>query len=189
MAQDKFQKFGDMPWGTHFSDGRRKFIKLQLVTASGIKQTVHRDVEGQRVLREEFNAIDYNGILACCPDWLDFQIIKQPAKPLDGGPTRVRGRWLNKIKLNNQFVSGSCCYPRLQVNKNGNIILATSKHRGLTTGILVGRCFKTQRKTTLAIPIGAKHVDWEVDGELVDYDGEVSITVSNRTKKRNVLCP
>jgi hypothetical protein len=69
-------------------------------------------------------------------------------------------------------------YPRLQINKAGEIVLATSKEGSLTTGILVGKlphCQSTLR-------IGRCCTDWEVVGELTDYDGEIEIVLSNRIK-------
>ena len=86
-----------------------------------------------------------------------------------------------KINLNNEGpVDGdwNVYLPRLQVNKCGEIILATCKHGVFTTGFLVGKT--PESKSTL--PIGLKCTDWEVVGELVDYDGEVSITFENKIK-------
>jgi hypothetical protein len=87
----------------------------------------------------------------------------------------------NKIHLKND---GSCntaynlYYPRLQINKRGEIVLAISKERTLTKGILVG---KTPESKSL-LQLGTKCVDWEVAGELTDYDGEITVTLSNRVK-------
>lgn len=67
-------------------------------------------------------------------------------------------------------------FPRLQVNKRGEIILATFKHGSLTTGILVGKT--PESKSTLSI--GTQCTDWEVAGPLVDYDGDVQLTIRNR---------
>ena len=69
-------------------------------------------------------------------------------------------------------------YPRLQINQNGEIVLAVSKHKTLTTGILVG---KTSTSKT-PFKIGTKFSDWEVGGELEDYDGEVVIRIKNMNK-------
>lgn len=89
------------------------------------------------------------------------------------------------VKLNNngpvKTISDIDLYfPRLQVNNKGEIVLATSKKGSLTTGILVGRLPKCKTKT----PIGKKFDDWEVAGELVDYDGKVSITLENESKAK-----
>lgn len=67
-------------------------------------------------------------------------------------------------------------YPRLQVNKLGEIILATKKEGGLTTGILVGKTPECKTQW----PIGQKWSDWEVCGELTDYDGQVIIQLENK---------
>jgi hypothetical protein len=66
-------------------------------------------------------------------------------------------------------------YPRLQVNKHGEIVLATYKKGILTTGILVGRT--PWSKST--VPFGRKFSDWEVVGELTDYGGEVEVCLKN----------
>jgi hypothetical protein len=70
-------------------------------------------------------------------------------------------------------------YPRLQVNPRGEIVLATGKRKALTTGICVGYLPGVTTRTR----IGQKFDDWEVGGELVDYDGEVTVTLTNNTKK------
>jgi hypothetical protein len=68
------------------------------------------------------------------------------------------------------------CYPRLQANKKGEIILALSKEGLLTRGILVGY---TDQAANKKIPIGTYFADWEVAGPLTDYNGEVSVTFKN----------
>lgn len=71
-------------------------------------------------------------------------------------------------------------FPRLQINKRtGEIVLATSKHRTLTTGILVAKTPDSQSK----FPLGKKFDDWEVVGPLEDYNGEITITIRNKVKK------
>ena len=69
-------------------------------------------------------------------------------------------------------------YPRLQVNNRGEIVLAISKKDTLTTGILVGKT--PESKSTL--DIGTKWTDWEVAGELADYDGEITATFINKVQ-------
>ena len=81
-------------------------------------------------------------------------------------------------------------FPRLMVNKRGEIILATGRSdthsyapHGLTTGILVGLTPDAERTKVVGgkpVPIGTKFDDWEVAGELEDYNGEVTITLKNR---------
>lgn len=67
-------------------------------------------------------------------------------------------------------------FPRLMVNKRGEIILATSRsEQGLTTGILVDK-LPTSISTT---KIGTRYTDWEVAGELTNYNGEVDIVLEN----------
>ena len=90
---------------------------------------------------------------------------------------------MNKIELSNKgsvdcFIPG-LYFPRLQINKLGEIILATGKEGSLTTGILVGRTKSNQS----GLPMGQKCDDWEVVGELEDYNGTVEISVSNLVKK------
>lgn len=65
-------KFQDMPAGQHFTDGDRKFIKLSPTTAGGIPQTHERIVQEAHL---SFNAVDYKGCVASCPDWLEYKCI------------------------------------------------------------------------------------------------------------------
>ena len=67
-------------------------------------------------------------------------------------------------------------YPRIQVNKHGEIILAIGKEDTLTKGILIGLTPDSKSK----IPLGRKFDDWEVVGDLEDYSGEVSVTLKNQ---------
>jgi hypothetical protein len=80
-----------------------------------------------------------------------------------------------KVILNNTTSLPILYYPRLQINKMGEIILAMKKENGLTTGILVGQ----KRGSKAYITIGTKLTDWEVVGELQDYDGQVTVTFKN----------
>lgn len=85
------------------------------------------------------------------------------------------------VTLNNAGTAVGDCfnvyYPRLRVNKLGEIVLATSRsENGLTTGILVGKTPNSKSD----VPIGFKCCDWEVVGELEDYDGEMTITFRNQ---------
>lgn len=85
------------------------------------------------------------------------------------------------IKLNNtgpvDCIVKNLYFPRLQVNKRGEIVLAISKSKkyGLTKGILVGKT----KDSTSKLDIGTKITDWEVCGELTDYNGEVSVSFKN----------
>lgn len=91
---------------------------------------------------------------------------------------------MNKITLNNRGSVNvapmlfKLCFPRLQTNKRGEIILATAKNGILTTGILVAKT--PESKSTLTI--GQQLTDWEVCGELTDYNGEISVTFENQVK-------
>lgn len=69
-------KFSDMKQGTHFTDGTRKFIKLQTLLPSGLTQKTFRQPEGFKSLLE-CNSIDYDGTHAECPDWLEFTILEK----------------------------------------------------------------------------------------------------------------
>lgn len=83
------------------------------------------------------------------------------------------------VTLNNDGSSNdsyNIYYPRLRVNKLGEIVLATSRSNGLTTGILVGKTPNSKSD----VPIGFKCCDWEVVGNLEDYDGEVTVTFRNK---------
>lgn len=85
---------------------------------------------------------------------------------------------MNQIKLNNGGrAEGDLYYPRLQVNKHGEIVLSIFKDKsGLTHGILVGKTAENKSTT----PIGQNFSDWEVAGLLVDYDGEVQASFINK---------
>lgn len=82
----------------------------------------------------------------------------------------------NQILFQNGF---SHHYPRLQINKCGEIILATGKDNNLTTGILIAKTPDSKSK----IPIGKKFDDWEVAGPLVDYNGQITVQFENQIKK------
>lgn len=91
----KLMKFGEMRYGQWFREGgkdRRTFIKIQNILPSGI-QIIHKSVvardhfydNGEKMatkgeVTSYFNAIDQDGVLACCPDWVEFEIIKSPVK-------------------------------------------------------------------------------------------------------------
>jgi len=66
-------------------------------------------------------------------------------------------------------------YPRLQVNKHGEVVLVIENRGLLSTEILVGKL--PGSKST--VPLGKRFDDWEVAGELTDYDGEVTISLKN----------
>jgi hypothetical protein len=88
---------------------------------------------------------------------------------------------MSKVVLNNSGpvdAGHDIYFPRLQVNKRGEIVLATGKDGFLTTGILVGKTKESKSE----VPIGKKFTDWEVCGELTDYDGEVTVTFQNWQK-------
>ncbi len=81
----------------------------------------------------------------------------------------------NQVKMLNDCPER---YPRLQVNKLGEIILATGKKNTLTTGILVAKTPESKSKWG----IGTKFTDWEVVGELKDYDGQITVQFENKFK-------
>ena len=81
----------------------------------------------------------------------------------------------NQIKMLNDCAER---YPRLQINKIGEIILATGKKNTLTTGILVAKTPESKSKWE----IGTKFSDWEVVGPLVDYDGQITVQFENQIK-------
>ena len=71
-------------------------------------------------------------------------------------------------------------YPRLQVNRLGEIVLATHKQGSLTSGILVGHT----PDAVARFKLGKKFDDWEVVGELQDYNGAVTVTIVNEIQER-----
>ena len=89
------QKFGEMRYGQWFREMRDKnprvFIKIQNILPSGI-QVLHlmkiaRDhfcenglqmAKAGELINSYYNAIDQDGIPACCPDWVEFEIIDSP---------------------------------------------------------------------------------------------------------------
>ena len=68
-------KFGDMAQGTHFESDGRKFIKLQNTVPSGRSKIYYFKIDD---FQDSFNAIDYNGITAKCPEWCEFLVIEHP---------------------------------------------------------------------------------------------------------------
>jgi len=88
---------------------------------------------------------------------------------------------MNNVKLNNTGRDSipNLYFPRLQVNKGGEIVLATGKEGILTSGVLVAKT--PESKSTLSI--GQKCTDWEVFGELTDYDGEITVKFQNEVTK------
>lgn len=72
-------KFKDIPQGTHFVDDRgRRFIKLQNILPSTERPEYFMrvvDPNGYKYPDVSFNSIDYNGISATCPDWVDYTIL------------------------------------------------------------------------------------------------------------------
>ena len=93
---------------------------------------------------------------------------------------------MSSIVLNN---SNSCdavksfmpnlYYPRLQVNDRGEIVLSIERTGSLTKGICVGKT----KESKSDLPIGQRLDDWEVCGELSDYDGEITVSIKNRFVK------
>jgi hypothetical protein len=76
-------EFKNIPAGSHFEDkDGRKFIKLVNKTAIGIPQKFGRIVEastyGPQSSFLAFNAVDYDGYVGNCPDWVPFKVIKKP---------------------------------------------------------------------------------------------------------------
>lgn len=93
---------------------------------------------------------------------------------------------MNTVKLKNlDYVNDKSenmrrlSYPRLQVNKSGEIVLVTSKDGCLSRGVLIGKTPKSKTK----LSIGCTISDWEVAGELTDYDGVVDVSLMNKTVK------
>lgn len=91
---------------------------------------------------------------------------------------------INIIELNNCYSTNyhkepsiiEPDYPRIQVNKHGEIILALGKEGILTRGILIAKTPECKKPYKL----GLYMEDWEVTGELVDYSGGVTITLLNK---------
>lgn len=79
-------------------------------------------------------------------------------------------------------------YPRIQCNKKGEVVLAFSKSRGsLTRGILIGFTEDCTIPKNKRLPIGKMWDDWEVGGQLADYDGIFEINalkIANKEPKR-----
>jgi hypothetical protein len=86
-SHDKVMEFKDIPDGVHFQElgsNPRKFIKLHSTYASGIPfkaYTIHLGENDEPVIPEwnnNFNAIDYRGVVAKCPPWAKFEVIPAP---------------------------------------------------------------------------------------------------------------
>lgn len=93
---------------------------------------------------------------------------------------------MNTVVLNNEGPPNlfpDSYYPRLQINnRTGEIVLAVHQGiSGLTTGILVDKTADSKSP----FGIGKKFTDWEVAGELVDYDGEVAVLFKNKVPCSN----
>lgn len=78
----QYTKFSDIPDGAHFEDKNgKKFIKLISKTAFGIPQKFGRIVAQSEYGPESklllFNAVDYDGIIGTCPDFVLFKILKK----------------------------------------------------------------------------------------------------------------
>lgn len=92
----KVMKFGDMKQGQLFRELRdenpRSFIKLQHTLPSGFKVEYHmfgQKKQDQRWFEGDagkdldaksertFNAVDMQGIMATCPDWVEFEVLDQ----------------------------------------------------------------------------------------------------------------
>ena len=85
---------------------------------------------------------------------------------------------LNNRELSENSTIDNLYYPRIQINKHGEIILAISKENTLTKGILIGLTLESKSK----VKIGTKFDDWEVVGGLKDYNLPMTITIENRHK-------
>ena len=79
-----------------------------------------------------------------------------------------------KINLKAETAGSWKSYPRLMQNKRGEVLLAINKDSksDLTTGILLSSLDETW-------PPGKVWTDWEVVGELIDYDGVVEVILQN----------
>lgn len=71
-------------------------------------------------------------------------------------------------------------YPRLQTNKQGEIVLAFYKKGTLTRGVLVGYTPEAKNKQ---FTVGKTFSDWEVVGELTDYDEEFLVELLLQNKR------
>ena len=74
--------FKDIPCGSHFEDNHgRRFIKMVNKTACGIPQTFERLVANPETNYYSnagpFNAVDYDGFVGKCPDWVPFRVIRK----------------------------------------------------------------------------------------------------------------
>jgi hypothetical protein len=150
----------------------------------------YSDVVGDRTY--PYNKFDQNGNEILFSDSDGFNINRKGKETIMTTPNKITysiSRYndegqivefkdlpVNEIQLENEDYS--FCYPRLQINKLGEIVLATGKKGRLTTGILVGKTPECKTKW----PIGKKWDDWEVVGELTDYDGQVTIQIENKIK-------
>jgi hypothetical protein len=96
MAKKKkvIKKFEDIKPGQMFQELRdenpRKFIRLQDTLPSGIKIEYHvfgqpvqdehwKDEAGKDLYLKDtrrFNSVDTKGIMATCPDWVEFEVLE-----------------------------------------------------------------------------------------------------------------
>jgi len=84
INQDNVMTFEDIPEGAHFrelGETPRTFIKLKLTFAAGDPFKVYRIVLDENdipQMQDWFNAVDYQGVGAKCPDWVEFEVIDKP---------------------------------------------------------------------------------------------------------------
>lgn len=84
---------------------------------------------------------------------------------------------VTKVNLNAQRSSFDWKrYPRLMQNKRGEVILAVSKEKTLTTGILLKN---TGKADEFQFQAGTFFTDWEVAGELEDFNKAVTVVFKN----------
>jgi len=87
INSSRIMTFGEMPDGTHFRElGKkpRRFVKIKCSYASGVPFRVYRTHLGENDepvpinWQDNFNAVDYDGHLALCPSWAEFEVIDKP---------------------------------------------------------------------------------------------------------------
>ena len=65
-----------MKAGTIFNDGSRSFLKLKTTYASGLKMNCFHNCAPELGSNLPFNAVDFEGCPAKCPDWCEFVLGK-----------------------------------------------------------------------------------------------------------------
>jgi hypothetical protein len=87
INKEQVMEFQCIPDGAHFRELGKKprtFVKIRCHYGSGVPFQVYRTHLGENDQpvpinwHDSFNAVDYQGCLAKCPPWVEFEVIPTP---------------------------------------------------------------------------------------------------------------